>query len=211
MNLLFPVSVTVSTVVAVLLFRHAFAAGADARHGAGYTFVATLMTLAILEHWFLVLPLPAAALWSWSLDSHRPPHGFDVEVVAGFLGAGKTSFLRRRLDRIDPPVRTLVLVADAEAMQLDTALLHDRGAGEPAGGAVLLPLARNLPAQLRELGNRWSPQRIIIEPAGMRRSRRAARRAGAARPQAAGQQRAGHGGDRCRRLPARLRAAATPF
>ena len=32
------------------------------------------MTLAILEHWFLVLPLPAAALWRWSLRLRdRPP------------------------------------------------------------------------------------------------------------------------------------------
>ncbi len=164
MNLLFPVSVSVSTVVAAMLFRHALTA--DAATAAGYTFVATLMTLAILEHWFLVLPLPAAALWQWSLQSHRPPHGFDVEVVSGFFGAGKTSFLRRRLERIDPAVCTLVLVADPEAMHLDTALLRGRGQGTKAGGAVFLPLARNLSVQIRESAIRWSPHRIIIEPSG---------------------------------------------
>ncbi len=166
MNLLFPVSVTVSTVVAALLFRHALAADADAATAAGFTFVATMMTLAILEHWFLVLPLPAAALWRWSLQSHRPPHGFDVEIVAGFLGAGKTSFLRRRLRRIDPELRTLVLVNDPDAMHLDAALLRDRSPGAAAGSSVFLPLARNLSLQIRQSVARWSPQRIIIEPAG---------------------------------------------
>ena len=166
MNLLFPVSVTVSTVVAALLFRHAIAADADAATAAGYTFVATMMTLAILEHWFLVLPLPAAALWGWSLQSHRQPHGFDAEIVAGFLGAGKTSFLRRRLDRIDPEVRTLVLVNDPDAMHLDAALLRGRSAGAASGGTIFLPLARNASVQIREAVARWSPQRIIIEPAG---------------------------------------------
>jgi putative photosynthetic complex assembly protein 2 len=170
MNLLFPVSVTVSTVVAVLLFRHAVAADADAGTAAGYTFVATLMTLAILEHWFLVLPLPAAALWRWSLASHRPPRSFDVEVVAGFHGAGKTSFLRRRLDRIDPAVRTLVLVADPEAMHLDAGVLRRQGsrtaAGAGKGGSVVLPLARSPALQIRQSVDRWTPQRIIIEPAG---------------------------------------------
>ena len=166
MNLLFPVSVSVSTVVAALLFQRAFAADADAATAAGYTFVATLMTLAILEHWFLVLPLPLAALWSWSLQSHRPSHGFDVEVVAGFLGAGKTSFLRRRLDRIDPAACTLVLVNDPDAMHLDTALLRGRGTAPRAGGAVFLPLARNVSAQIREAVTRWSPRHIIIEPSG---------------------------------------------
>ena len=166
MNLLFPVSVSVSTVVAALLFQRAFAADADAATAAGYTFVATLMTLAILEHWFLVLPLPLAALWSWSLQSHRPSHDFDVEVVAGFLGAGKTSFLRRRLDRIDPAACTLVLVNDPDAMHLDTALLRGRGPATRAGGAVFLPLARNVSAQIREAVTRWSPRHIIIEPSG---------------------------------------------
>ena len=171
MNLLFPVSVSVSTVVAALLFRHAVAADADAATATGYTFVATIMTLAILEHWFLVLPLPAAALWRWSLQSHRPPHDFEVEIVAGFLGAGKTSFLRRRLERIDPPGRTLVLVNDPEAMYLDTALLRGgslvarKGAGG-RHGPVFLPLARNVSVQIRDSLARWSPRRIIIEPAG---------------------------------------------
>lgn len=164
MNLLFPVSVTVSTVVAVLLVRHAVAADADAATAAGTTFVATIMTLAILEHWFLVLPLPVAALWQWSLQSHRPPHGFDVEVVAGFLGAGKTSFLRRRLDRIDPQQRTLVLVNDPDAMQLDAALL--RSSNALSSGWICLPLARNVSVQIRQALTRWAPRRIIIEPAG---------------------------------------------
>ena len=32
---------------------------------------ATLLALAVLEHWFLVLPLPDAALWSWALRLAR--------------------------------------------------------------------------------------------------------------------------------------------
>ena len=35
--------------------------------------LATLMALGVLEHWFLVLPLPAAALWSWSLTPDERP------------------------------------------------------------------------------------------------------------------------------------------
>jgi putative photosynthetic complex assembly protein 2 len=77
MNLLFPVSVTASTVGAVLLFQQA-AASADNFSAHGFILVGTLMVLAILEHWFLVLPLPAArmwnGLWQWSLGLRtRPP------------------------------------------------------------------------------------------------------------------------------------------
>lgn len=69
MNLLFPVSVTVSTVLAVLIWRAAAASGSGAFERTGLAFAGTLLTLAILEHWFMVLPLPAEALWNWGLKS----------------------------------------------------------------------------------------------------------------------------------------------
>jgi hypothetical protein len=37
------------------------------------TLVATLLSLAILEHLFLVLPLPFENLWRWGLRSRAAP------------------------------------------------------------------------------------------------------------------------------------------
>jgi hypothetical protein len=37
----------------------------------GYTILATLMALAVAEHWFLVAPFHANALWQWSLASEE--------------------------------------------------------------------------------------------------------------------------------------------
>lgn len=71
MNLLFPVSVTAGTVATVLLVMAALAPGTTAFEAVGLTLLATLLALAVLEHWFLVLPVPDAALWSWGLRSHR--------------------------------------------------------------------------------------------------------------------------------------------
>jgi len=70
MNPLFPVSVTIATGIAVLLGAGA-ATAETAFEAAAYTFLATLMALALLEHWFMVLPLPAEALWKWGLKSHE--------------------------------------------------------------------------------------------------------------------------------------------
>jgi putative photosynthetic complex assembly protein 2 len=67
MNLLFPVSVTAGTVGVVLLFQAALAPGATAAETAGLMFLATMLALAVLEHWFLVLPIPSVLLWAWSL------------------------------------------------------------------------------------------------------------------------------------------------
>jgi putative photosynthetic complex assembly protein 2 len=71
MNLLFPVSITLSTIVAAMLGQAAIAPGVDEFQAAGLTILATLMALAILEHWFMVLPLPTAGLWRWGLRSRE--------------------------------------------------------------------------------------------------------------------------------------------
>jgi len=62
MNMFFPISVTVSTVVTAGFVVHAI--GATSHFSAiGYTMLGTLMALAVAEHWFLVVPLNANALW----------------------------------------------------------------------------------------------------------------------------------------------------
>jgi putative photosynthetic complex assembly protein 2 len=73
MNLLFPFSVTLSTIGAVLIAQQALLNAADQFRAIGYTLVGTMMVLAILEHWFLVLPVSAARLWNrmwqWGLGA----------------------------------------------------------------------------------------------------------------------------------------------
>ena len=170
MNLLFPVSVTVSTVICALLAQAALAPGATAFEAAGYTFLATLMALAILEHWFLVVPLPAARLWSWGLRSREAVKPFDVEVVGGFLGAGKTTFVRRLLATSDSADgRTVVLVNDFSAVGVDGALLSGRGAEvvELPNGCICCSLRGDLARQVKDAVARWSPKRVLIEPSGV--------------------------------------------
>lgn len=76
MNFLFPVSVTLATVVVVLIVLQAISAPASGAYSVGLMLVATLMSLGILEHWFLVLPLPDEALWAWAL----PPRAHDDDA-----------------------------------------------------------------------------------------------------------------------------------
>jgi putative photosynthetic complex assembly protein 2 len=69
MNRLFPVSVIVSTVVAAMIWQAATATGITAFDATALTFAATMLTLAVLEHWFMVLPLPFEVMWNWGLKS----------------------------------------------------------------------------------------------------------------------------------------------
>jgi putative photosynthetic complex assembly protein 2 len=71
MNSLFPVAVALATWLAVLVWQAALAGDAGAYEATALTFAATLLSLAILEHWFMVLPLPAGALWAWGMRSRE--------------------------------------------------------------------------------------------------------------------------------------------
>jgi G3E family GTPase len=169
MNLLFPFSVTISSVICVVMWERASAPGATPFVQAGGTFVATMMALAILEHWFLVLPLPSATLWHWGLASRAKQRPFAVQVVAGFLGAGKTTYMRRLLAGPAQPGKTVVLVNDFAAVGIDGALLSGQGADvvELPNGCICCSLKADLAKQLQGVVGRFAPDRVLIEPSGV--------------------------------------------
>ena len=68
MNFLFPISISASTVALVLIVQ-CYRAADDAFHATGYALVSSLLALAVLEHWFMVLPLPSEKLWRWAMRS----------------------------------------------------------------------------------------------------------------------------------------------
>jgi putative photosynthetic complex assembly protein 2 len=75
MNFLFPVSVTAGVVLATLLIQKTLAPGTSEFDVTSGALLATLAVLGILEHWILVLPFPATALWSWGLRSREADSG----------------------------------------------------------------------------------------------------------------------------------------
>jgi putative photosynthetic complex assembly protein 2 len=69
----FSLTVTAATAVTTLLVTQALAGGANAFQSTGYMLLASLLALGVLEHWFMALPLPIAALWSWGMRSRNYP------------------------------------------------------------------------------------------------------------------------------------------
>lgn len=69
LNALFPVSMLASTVAAVLLWQAASADGRGAHEVAALSLLGSLLVLGIVEHVFMLLPLPTDALWRWGLRS----------------------------------------------------------------------------------------------------------------------------------------------
>ena len=71
-NPFFPVAVTAATAVATLLLVRAFFTDVAAFRSTGDMLLASLLALGILEHWFMIVPMPIAALWSWGMRSRTP-------------------------------------------------------------------------------------------------------------------------------------------
>ncbi len=83
MNPLFPVSVTLATLALAWLGHVIFDPLASPHDVAGHALVAALLALAILEHWFLVLPVPVLKIWRWGLSSRSPRLIRSARLAAG--------------------------------------------------------------------------------------------------------------------------------
>jgi putative photosynthetic complex assembly protein 2 len=78
MNLLFPLSISVSTIGTGLLLLKYMAVN-SAFQGACYALLTSLLALAVLEHWFMVLPLPNEKLWRWAFKQRTRSSGDSLE------------------------------------------------------------------------------------------------------------------------------------
>ena len=92
MNLLFPVSVTRRRPWSpALLVQDAPRRRGRRLRGDGLHLPRRALTaLAVLEHWFLVLPLPDAALWGWALRLARRPTADRSTASAPPIGLAPT-------------------------------------------------------------------------------------------------------------------------
>jgi putative photosynthetic complex assembly protein 2 len=71
-TLAFPVSITALSLVAGYWLQRLWDAP-DPAAQAGFSLLAALSALALLEHWLMVVPLPDAKLWRWMLPAQRAP------------------------------------------------------------------------------------------------------------------------------------------
>jgi putative photosynthetic complex assembly protein 2 len=67
----FPLSVSALTVASALLLERAINVDTPGM-SVGYALLTCLCLLALLEHWFMVLPLPDEKLWRWMMPAAKP-------------------------------------------------------------------------------------------------------------------------------------------
>ncbi|NOZ58643.1 MAG: GTP-binding protein [Euryarchaeota archaeon] len=91
-----------------------------------------------------------------------------VTLVSGFLGAGKTTLIRRIVQGADS--RLAVVVNDFGDVGIDSELVSSAGnikVAELASGCVCCTLRAELGEVLKELGERFSPERVLLEASGV--------------------------------------------
>ena len=72
MNALLPVSIALSSVVLVLIGMRAVNVTTSNAESEGLILVGTMLAMAILEHFLLVLPLSSTAMWRWAMRNRKP-------------------------------------------------------------------------------------------------------------------------------------------
>jgi G3E family GTPase len=100
------------------------------------------------------------------------PHGNEktgILLVAGFLGAGKTTFLRHVISWKEDMSDTIVIVNEFGDIGIDGSLLQgdDSDVIELTSGCICCTLAVDLTILLKSLWERFNPRWIIIESSGI--------------------------------------------
>jgi putative photosynthetic complex assembly protein 2 len=89
----FPISVTLATAVLVIMIQRIVEVAVTPFDVVSLTLVSTLFALGVVEHWFMLLPLPAITLWGWGMRSGLPPEDTTMEQGSDHKTASSPSNL----------------------------------------------------------------------------------------------------------------------
>lgn len=92
-----------------------------------------------------------------------------VTIVSGFLGAGKTTLIRKMLDEVFQGEKIVLIENEYGEIGIDSGFLKDAGVQitEMNSGCICCTLVGDFTEALKKVIEDFSPERIIIEPSGV--------------------------------------------
>lgn len=93
----------------------------------------------------------------------------EIYIISGFLGAGKTTLIQKLLKETFQKDKVALIENDFGEISVDAALLKSGGieVKEINSGCICCSLFGDFVKALKELLNRFNPDKIIIEPSGV--------------------------------------------
>ena len=92
-----------------------------------------------------------------------------IDIVSGFLGAGKTTLIKKLLQDALAGTKVVLIENEFGEIGIDGGFLKEAGIEirEMNSGCICCSLVGDFDASLREVMNRYQPERILIEPSGV--------------------------------------------
>lgn len=92
-----------------------------------------------------------------------------IDVISGFLGAGKTTVIKKLLDHLPKEEQKIIIENEFGEIGIDGGFLKDAGIEirEMNSGCICCSLSGDFEASLREILAKYAPDRVIIEPSGV--------------------------------------------
>lgn len=92
-----------------------------------------------------------------------------IDVVSGFLGAGKTTLIKKLLSEALNGTKTVLIENEFGEIGIDGGFLEDSGIEikEMNAGCICCSLVGDFGSSLKEVIEKYQPDRILIEPSGV--------------------------------------------
>ena len=92
-----------------------------------------------------------------------------IDIVSGFLGAGKTTLIKKLLAEAFPGEKLVLIENEFGEISIDGGFLKESGVqiSEMSSGCICCSLVGDFNKALKEVHEQFHPDRILIEPSGV--------------------------------------------
>ena len=92
-----------------------------------------------------------------------------VDIISGFLGAGKTTFIKRLIDQVFTGEKLVLIENEFGEIGIDGGFLRDAGIEitEMNSGCICCTLVGDFSKALQKVLEEYRPDRVLIEPSGV--------------------------------------------
>ena len=92
-----------------------------------------------------------------------------VDIISGFLGAGKTTFIKELIDKVFIDEKIVLIENEFGEIGIDSRFMQNAGieVTEMNSGCICCTLVGDFAKSLKQVVDTYAPDRIIIEPSGV--------------------------------------------